>query len=137
MMSFKWGIFADIHKFWHLEIGGYSQADRAYLLYDKDGGKFFDDLKKSLYFYDRGRSDNAKFTLRNLFVNVIHDLHCWEIGFYYNLQRRTDTWGPERKDSLMYYEHQFFISLTLKTFTGQGFQKTQVFPLGQRQEKQY
>jgi hypothetical protein len=137
-MSFKWALSIDVLKLWRLEIGSRSQADRAYLLYnDNQGQNFFDDLQKSLYFYDRDRSKNAVFILRDLYLNILHDLHCWEIGFFYNLQRKTENWGPESKDRLMYYEHLFFVSLTLKAFEGEGTQKTQVYPLQQRQESQH
>ncbi|MBN2403784.1 MAG: LPS-assembly protein LptD [Spirochaetes bacterium] len=136
-MSFKWSLSIDILKLWRLEIGSGSQADRSYLLYDNNGEKFFDDLKKSLYFYDRDRSDDAVFTLRNFYLNILHDLHCWEIGFFYNLQRKTENWGPESRDRLMYYEHLFFIALTLKAFELEGTQKAQVYPLRQRQESQH
>lgn len=136
IMSLKWGLYADIFKLWRLEIGGMSQADRAHSLYSEDGENFFDELKKSLYFYDRERSKDSSFTLRNFFVNIIHDLHCWEIGFYYTLQRKIENYGPGRMDKLMYYEQIFFVSLTLKTFS-EGFQKTPVYPLQQRHEAQH
>ncbi|MFH0975479.1 MAG: hypothetical protein V1874_06815 [Spirochaetota bacterium] len=133
-MSLKWALYIDVVKLWRLEIGSGSQADRAYLLYNKN---FFDDLEKSLYFYDRERSRNAVFTLRNLFINILHDLHCWEVGFFYSVQRKTENWGAENKDRLMYYEQLFFIALTLKAFEGDKLQKTQVYPLEQRQESQH
>jgi hypothetical protein len=135
-MSLKWALAMDLHKLWRLEIGSGSQADRSYLLYDNNGQNFFDDLQKSLYFYDRDKSKNAVFTLRNLYVNILHDLHCWEIGFFYNLQRKTENWGPESRDRLMYYEHLFFVSLTLKAFGNEGSQKTLVYPIQQREESQ-
>jgi hypothetical protein len=137
-MSLKWALSIDVLKLWRLEIGSGSQADRAYLLYnDNQGENFFDDLQKSLYFYDRDKSKNAVFTLRNLYINILHDIHCWEIGFFYNLQRKIENWGPENKDRLMYYEHLFFVSLTLKAFEGESTQKTQVYPIQQRQESQH
>ncbi len=136
-MSLKWAMAIDIHKLWRLEIGSGSQADRAYLLYDNNGQNFFDDLQKSLYFYDRDKSKNAVFTLRNLYINILHDLHCWEIGFFYNILRKTENWGLENKDQLTYYEHLFFISLTLRAFESESTQKTQVYPIQPRQESQH
>lgn len=137
-MGISWKISADLSRLWRLEIGGGSKADRAYLLYDsEDDENFFDEIKKSLYFYDEEKSENAVFNLQNFFVNVIHDLHCWEIGFFYSVQRKTESWGPQNKDSLIYYEQLFFVSLTLKAFSGKGFQKTQVYPLEQREEEEY
>ncbi len=137
-MSFKWALSVDVFKLWRLEIGSGSQADRAYLLYNNNNGEnFFDDLKKSLYFYDRDRSKNPVFSLRNLYVNILHDIHCWEIGFFYSLQRKTENWGPENRDRMMYYEQLFFVALTLKAFEGEAIQKTQVYPIQQKQESQH
>jgi hypothetical protein len=136
-MSFKWALLIDVFKLWRLEIGSGSQADRAYLLYNNKGENFFDELGKSLYFNDRDSSKDAVFTLRNLYVNIIHDLHCWEIGFFYSLQRKTENWGADNRDRLMYYEQLFFVALTLKTFESEKMQKTQVYPLEQKQESQH
>jgi hypothetical protein len=136
-MSLKWALLVDVFKLWRLEIGSGSQADRAYLLYNNKGENFFDDLGKSLYFNDRDRSKNAVFTLRNLYANILHDIHCWEIGFFYSLQRKTENWGADGRDRLMYYEQLFFVALTLKTFESEKIQKTQVYPLQQKQESQH
>jgi hypothetical protein len=131
MMSIKYGMEAEVSRQWRLGIWGNSQADRAYMYYENNSVNIFDDMEKSLYYYDRDKSAGAVFTLRNLTMSIIHDLHCWELGLYYELKRQVENVGPGGRDRLVYYDQSVFIALTLKTFSGKGFDKTRVYPLSE------
>ncbi len=134
-MSAYWQTSAEFRLF-RVELGANSMADRPYLLYNNSKA-FAAELKRSLFFYDKQRSKNAVFSLRNFYVNIIHDLHCWEIGFYYNLQRNTEYIGSNNRTTKIYYDHAFFISLTFKNFPEAGFQKMQVYPIEKKRESEY
>ena len=95
------------------------------------------DLEKTVYFYDKEKSKDPVFTLRNLSVSVLHDLHCWELGFYFTINRYVENVGPSSEDRLIYYDRAFFISLTLKTFTGKEAEKTQVYPLDSMRYREF
>ncbi len=128
MMSIRWNITADISRLWRVDIGGNSQADRSYLLYgEQDGTSPFDEVKKSLYFYDRSRSKNAVFTLRNFHIDLIHDLHCWEVGISYHIDRDIERIGLYNRDRLVYYEQRIFITLRIKSFSEIGLTGAQVY----------
>ncbi len=132
MMSIKWGVEAEISSLWRFGIWCNSQADRAYMYYDEEYNvNIFDDMEKSLYYYDRDKSKGAVFTLRNLTLSVIHDLHCWELGIYYDMKRQVEKVGQGGRDRLVYYDQSVFLALTLKTFSGRGFEKTQIYPLNE------
>jgi lipopolysaccharide export system protein LptA len=128
MMSIRWNITADLSRLWRVDIGGNSQADRSYLLYgEQDGTSPFDEVKKSLYFYDRSRSRNAVFTLRNFHIDLIHDLHCWEVGISYHLERDIERIGLYNRDRLVFYEQRIFITLRIKSFSEIGLTGAQVY----------
>lgn len=138
MMSIKWGLNVEISKLWRAGIQANSQADRAYLYYDEEHDEnIFDDIEKTVYYYDRDRSKGAVFTLRNLNISIIHDLHCWELGLYYDIRRQIEKVGPGSKDRFIYYDQSVFVSLTLKTFAGKGLDKTQVYPLDDASRREY
>ena len=127
-MSIRWNVTADISRLWRIDIGGNSQADRSYLLYgEQNGTSPFDELKKSMYFYDSSRSRNAVFTLRNFHIDLIHDLHCWEVGVSYHLERDIERVGFDNRDRLIYYEQRVFITLRIKSFRDIGLTGAQVY----------
>lgn len=138
MMSVNWNMDADISRLWRAQIGAASQADRAYLYYtDESELGIADDLQNSLYFYDSDKTGESVFSLRDFYINVFHDLHCWELGIFYNIIRRVEKYGPESRDRLIYYEQSVFIALSIKSFAGASLEKTQIFPLGATEEKDY
>ncbi|MDY6932638.1 MAG: hypothetical protein SVZ03_00270 [Spirochaetota bacterium] len=133
MMSLRWKLNADISRYWRVNIEGNSQADRIDRYFDDDvtpeiNENLFNDMEESLYFYDTERSGNVVFSFRNLRIDVIHDLHCWELGFYFHINRKMENIGPENRDRLIYYERSYFISISIKSFSDIGLHKMEFLP---------
>jgi len=130
-MGIRWNFSAELSRLWRINIGGTSQADRSYLLYDKRETTPFDEFERSFYFYDKKKSDNAVFTLRNFYIDILHDLHCWEVGLSYHLERSIERVGENNRDRLIYYEQRIFITLRMKSFTEVGVTGAQIYGTGE------
>jgi len=130
MMSIRWNLNTDISKYWKINMGGDSQADRAHLIYGDTHREILNDLEKTLYFYDEKKSMNAIFTLRNYHLDIIHDLHCWELCISYSINRKIERIGPNNMDRIIFYEQMVSFMLRLKTFPDIGFPKTEAYRTG-------
>ncbi|MDY6968016.1 MAG: hypothetical protein SVR08_05110 [Spirochaetota bacterium] len=129
MMSINWNIEADIARYWKVNIGGSSQADKVNEFYDKElGNTLYDDLEKTYYFYDKDKSNNSVFTLRNFHLNIIHDLHCWELGVFFVINRLIEDTGPDNMDRVIYYDKSIYLTLRIKSFPGIGLSGMEVSP---------
>ncbi len=121
IMGFRWNVTAELSKWWRLDIGMKSQADSSYL-YTQPNTTItpYEDMQKSLYFFNQEKSKGAVFTLRDFHVDLLHDLHCWEIGISYNIERSVRKVGPYNRDRVIYYEQMVFLTFRLKSFSGAG-----------------
>ena len=121
--------YSSRYKDKYLLVDGAQTADKVNEFYDKElGNTLYDDLEKTYYFYDKDKSNNSVFTLRNFHLNIIHDLHCWELGVFFVINRLIEDTGPDNMDRVIYYDKSIYLTLRIKSFPGIGLSGMEVSP---------
>ncbi|MBU1076236.1 MAG: hypothetical protein KKH98_03015 [Spirochaetes bacterium] len=79
---------------------------------------FFTDLINSVNIFQPSKMQDSYFKLQSADISVIHDLHCWEMAFGYNLSQRYFNYG--RITQYPYFEHSFYLRINMKIETEIG-----------------
>lgn len=120
-----WEVDIEFLRFWHLQAGGNSILEQVYR-YQEDVSPL-NDILNSYNIFNETKRQNSLFRMNDIYVNLRHDLHCWEMMIGWAMQHNLTPFGVNLNHRLSYYEQIFYIEFKSKDLSGVGIPKSEIF----------
>lgn len=120
-----WKFHAELLEQWTVEVGGNSVIEEVQK--SRNNGQTIIDNLQGINFYKPQSLDQAAFRIEAFYLNIIHDLHCWELILGWNIAHQLNPFGAKLNNQLSYYEHVFYFAFRNKEVTSVGIPKTEAY----------
>lgn len=114
-----WKIHTEVARYWTFELGGNSTLDKLFRTEANIAGE-----SVSLLNYNVPREG---FRVESFYLNIVHDLHCWEFLFSWKITQDTIPFGVKLNHRLVYYEQIFYFGFRNKDVTSVGIPNTEIY----------
>ncbi len=124
-LYFTWEMDFVFWHHWAFEMGGNSLVEQVYR-YSKDVQPL-PDIQNSMNMLNREKRNESLFRLDNFYVQLVHDLHCWEMVLGWRMSHRIVPFGVYLNNRLSYYEHIVYFSFRSKQMSSVGVAPTEIY----------
>jgi hypothetical protein len=122
---FTWKIDVTLWRYWNVQAGGNSVMEQLYR-YKQDVDPW-QDISDSMRVWDGERRNASLFRLKNFYVQLSHDLHCWEMIVGWQVSQQLQPFGVHLNHRLSYYDHRVYFAFHSKQQRSVGIQPTEIY----------